>query len=126
MSYIVNWNHVFIMACTYKAKNTESCIYIYSVFVYVVSGYKFPLDDYYNSCILGVTDSKAVTGSKSTLDITSSTSSLVVIITGVATGVVFTILVVCLFVTCKRKVSIELLSNCCIYRFIVFHEVWYK
>ena len=54
--------------------------------------------------ILGVTDSKAVTGSKSTLDITPSTSSLVVIITGVSTGIVFTVLLVCLFVTCKRKV----------------------
>ena len=53
---------------------------------------------------IGVTDSKAVTGSKSTLDITTPTNSLVVIITGVATGVVFTVLVVCLFVTCKKKV----------------------
>ena len=51
-----------------------------------------------------MTDSKAVTGSKSTLDITPSTNSLVVIVTGVSTGIVFTILVVCLFVTCRRKV----------------------
>ena len=56
------------------------------------------------SIFTGVTDSKAVTGSKSTLDITPSTSSLVVIITGVSTGIVFTVLLVCLFVTCKRKV----------------------
>lgn len=52
----------------------------------------------------GVTDSKAVTGSKSMLDLSAaSTSSIVVIVTGVATGIVFTVLLVCLFVTCRRK-----------------------
>ena len=65
---------------------------------------------YFNLIFSGVTDSKAVTGSKSTLDITPSTNSLVVIITGVSTGIVFTILVVCLFVTCRRKVSFEIMK----------------
>ena len=57
----------------------------------------------------GVTDSKAVKGSKSMLDWTdasSSTSSIVVIVTGIAAGIVFTILLVCLFVTCRRKVCL--------------------
>ena len=69
--------------------------------------YSFKIDcclQLYILIFIGVTDSKAVTGSKSTLDITPSTSSLVVIITGVSTGIVFTVLLVCLFVTCKRKV----------------------
>ena len=34
----------------------------------------------------------------------ASTSSIVVIVTGIATGVVFTVLLVCLFVTCRQKV----------------------
>ena len=58
--------------------------------------------------VAGVTDSKAVKGSTSMLDWTdasSSTSSIVVIVTGIAAGIVFTILLVCLFVTCRRKVN---------------------
>lgn len=51
----------------------------------------------------GVTDSKAVTGSKSTLDLSGASSSLVVIVTGVACGVIFTVLVVCLLVTCRQR-----------------------
>lgn len=52
----------------------------------------------------GVTDSKAVTGSKSTLDLSvSSSSSLVVIVTGIACGIVLTVLIVCLLITCQRK-----------------------
>ena len=73
----------------------------------MISNDSFKIDlclQLYILIFLGVTDSKAVTGSKSTLDITPSTSSLVVIITGVSTGIVFTVLLVCLFVTCKRKV----------------------
>jgi hypothetical protein len=52
-----------------------------------------------------VTDSKAVTGSKSGFDFGGSAGSIVVIVTGVAAGIVFTVLLVCLFVTCRRKVS---------------------
>ena len=66
----------------------------------------------YHECfffsVAGVTDSKAVKGSTSMLDWTdasSSTSSIVVIVTGIAAGIVFTILLVCLFVTCRRKVN---------------------
>ena len=56
--------------------------------------------------ISGVTDSKAVKGSMSGLDFGGSASSIVVIVTGVAAGLVFTVLLVCLFVTCKKRVSI--------------------
>ena len=58
--------------------------------------------------LLGVTDSKAVKGSKSVLDWSdaSSPSSIVVIVTGIAAGLIFTVLLVCLFVTCRRKVSV--------------------
>ncbi len=57
--------------------------------------------------ISGVTDSKAVKGPKSMLDLTgvASTSSIVVIVVGSAAGLIFTIMVVCLFVTCRRKVN---------------------
>jgi hypothetical protein len=51
-----------------------------------------------------VTDSKAVTGSKSGFDLGGSAGSIVVIVTGVAAGIVFTVLLVCLFVTCRRRV----------------------
>lgn len=55
---------------------------------------------------LGVTDSKAVTGSKSTLDLSSaySTSSIVVIVVGVVCGIILTSLIICLLVTCQKKV----------------------
>ena len=57
--------------------------------------------------VSGVTDSKAVTGSKTGFDFGGSAAgSIVVIVTGVAAGIVFTVLLVCLFVTCKRKVSV--------------------
>ena len=58
----------------------------------------------------GVTDSKAVTGSKSTLDLSSSssgTASAVVIAAGVACGIVLTAVVVCFLVTCQKRVSSE-------------------
>ena len=52
----------------------------------------------------GVTDSKAVTGSKkSGLDLSSPSSSVVVVVTGVVCGVVFTALIVCLLVTCRQR-----------------------
>ena len=63
---------------------------------------------FFSFSVAGVTDSKAVKGSTSMLDWTdasSSTSSIVVIVTGIAAGIVFTILLVCLFVTCRRKVN---------------------
>jgi hypothetical protein len=53
----------------------------------------------------GVTDSKAVKGSKSTLDLSTSTpTSLLVVITGVAGGILVTGLIICFLVTCQRKV----------------------
>ena len=61
----------------------------------------------------GVTDSKAVKGSsKSMLDWSSysetagSPSHILVIVSGIAAGLVLTVLLVCLFVTCRRKVSL--------------------
>ena len=64
--------------------------------------------------LLGVTDSKAVKGSKSVLDWSdaSSPSSIVVIVTGIAAGLIFTVLLVCLFVTCRRKVSSHCIFRC--------------
>ena len=58
----------------------------------------------------GVTDSKAVKGSSSMLDWssyseTASPSHILVIVSGIAAGLVLTVLLVCLFVTCRRKVS---------------------
>ena len=61
---------------------------------------------YKKSYISGVTDSKAVTGSKSGFDFGGSAGSIVVIVTGVLAGIVFTVLLVCLFVTCRRKVRL--------------------
>ena len=64
-------------------------------------------NNYFIIIVIGVTDSKAVKGSKSMLDWTadaSSTTPIVVIVTGIAAGLVFTVLLVCLFVTCRRKV----------------------
>ena len=54
-------------------------------------------------------------------DASSSTSSIVVIVTGIAAGIVFTILLVCLFVTCRRKV-------CTVYAEIIALQInqWIK
>ena len=60
-----------------------------------------------------MTDSKAVKGSMSGLDFGGSASSIVVIVTGVAAGLVFTVLLVCLFVTCKKRVRILNVSYFC-------------
>ena len=56
-----------------------------------------------------MTDSKAVTGSKSESGsmFASPSSSVVVIVTGVACGIVFTVLVVFLLVTCRKRVKIN-------------------
>ena len=55
-------------------------------------------------------------------DASSSTSSIVVIVTGIAAGIVFTILLVCLFVTCRRKV-------CTVYAEIIvlqINQAWWS
>ena len=68
----------------------------------------------------GVTDSKAVKGSsKSMLDWSSYSSvgeatspgQILVIVSGIAAGLVLTVLLVCIFVTCRRKVRLEHYSS---------------
>ncbi len=75
---------------------------------------------YPNSCFppyfffSGVTDSKAVKGSSSSLDSSLSVvvgggegganTSLLVVVAGVGCGVLLTSLIVCLLVTCQRRV----------------------
>ena len=55
--------------------------------------------------ISGVTDSKAVTGNKSSI-MSGNASSIVVIVTGIATGLVTTVLLICLLVTYRKRVSL--------------------
>ena len=109
MLYIVKWD---------RSSITRICFYA------IIYSFISSSSEIISNFVSGVTDSKAVTGSKSTLDITPSTNSLVVIVTGVSTGIVFTILVVCLFVTCRRKVRFVFLKHFIPYNVIYFAFLW--
>ena len=63
--------------------------------------------------ISGVTDSKAVTGNKSSI-LSGNAGSIVVIVTGIATGLVTTVLLICLLVAYRKRV-IQALFLCALF-----------
>ena len=93
---------MFVWKDENKRKKAEDGLFFKKTIVNYHFNYKI-----LSHLVSGVTDSKAVTGSKTGFDFGGSAAgSIVVIVTGVAAGIVFTVLLVCLFVTCKRKVSV--------------------